>query len=304
MNRLILPMLMAFAVADPCGGEEISQQRGPVRLEIRWGSAARKLALADVVDVALTVEGTSKLVVAAPLEMAPWLLLERSVPVREPIGAGRIRWRITYRFAPREPGELMLAFPPVKVGDGAAEETAAFDPVAFTVETHAGALRDVTGIEQSPPVPPPDWTWPIALAAAVTCASGMAIALLLWRMSRRAAAKTPADLALHEWRRLMAKRLPEKGQSERFVTLLTTIVRRYLERRGAIAARSRTTPEFADLLTRVSALSAADRQFLTQFFARAETVKFANVPMPPEECAQWAEAVRQFFAPHPPADFV
>ena len=92
----------------------------------------------------------------------------------------------------------------------------------------------------------------------------------------------------------MALNLPEHGRSERFITLLTTLLRRYLERQYAIPARRRTTPEFVQLLADFGTLSADDKQFLVRFLERCEAIKFADVPMPPAECSEWAQAIRQF----------
>src|SRR5207244_1939212 len=81
---------------------------------------------------------------------------------------------------------------------------------------------------------------------------------------------------------------------ERFITLLTTLVRRYLERQCSVPARRRTTPEFRNVLAPMAVLTIEEKQFLTAFLERCEAVKFAQEMMTPQECVRWAEAVRQF----------
>jgi hypothetical protein len=93
-------------------------------------------------------------------------------------------------------------------------------------------------------------------------------------------------------------KLPEQGRSERFVTLLTILVRQYLERQYSLPARRRTTPEFLLQLVQVAALAPEEKQFLTSFLERSEHIKFANVPITPEECAHWANAAKHFLEPH------
>jgi hypothetical protein len=47
-------------------------------------------------------------------------------------------------------------------------------------------------------------------------------------------------------------------------------------------------------LDRFPMLTAPEKQFLTAFLQRCDTVKFAQAEMTSEECGQWAEAARQF----------
>lgn len=298
MNRYALTLMLVFAVAGPCAAGSVVRTTGPAMLEVRFDADKPKIALADVIDVTLTVEGPPDLVVIAPLQWAtnaPWQQLDRSAPTREPAGAGRIRWRISYRFAPREPGDLEFAFPPVKfrAGDGQ-EQAVAWEPIPFTVITQGGELRDITAVEELPPVAPLYRSWQIGVAVAGAGIFLIALLFALRRVFRRAVPRTPAQLALYEWERLVALKLPEQGRSERFITLLTTLLRRYLEGQFAIPARRRTTPEFVPSLAAVAGLSANDKQFLARFLERCEAVKFAGVPMAVAECSQWAQATRQF----------
>jgi hypothetical protein len=298
MTRPALILLCALTLAPPCGAGTLTQRRGDAAFEVRFDGDEPALALADLIEVTLTIEGGAGLVVQAPLELGgtePWLLVERTRPTRDPLGKERIRWRITYRFAPREPGKLEFALPAVKfrAGDGP-EQTATFDPIVFTVTTQAGELRPSTGIEELSKVTPPNQAWQFWTVLTVASACFLTLLLVLRRVLRREKPKTPTEHALHELQRLVALDLPEHGRSERFVTLLTTLVRRYLERQFALPARRQTTPEFLRALADASTLSAEEKHFLQSFLERCESVKFAAVPMSAAECAQLASETREF----------
>jgi hypothetical protein len=92
----------------------------------------------------------------------------------------------------------------------------------------------------------------------------------------------------------MALDLPGQGRSERFITLLTTLVRRFLERQLALPARRQTTPEFVRLVETSTALSAAQKQFLIGFLSSCDAVKFGRQALTPAECARWASSARAF----------
>src|SRR5207237_5684175 len=110
-------------------------------LEVRYDAPDRKLALADLITVTLTTEGSSSLrTPIAPLELpanAPWLLVERSKLERETIDGKRLRYRLVYRFAQREPGKkVTFQFPDIKYADGATpQQIVSWLPVAFEVTT-------------------------------------------------------------------------------------------------------------------------------------------------------------------------
>lgn len=303
--RLILILCLLFA-AQPCGAGVVTQKNGAATLEIAYDGDTRRLELPDLVTVTLTVEGSPALKTPiAPLALpanAPWLLVERSkMLVKDLADPPRKRYQLVYRFAPREPGAaIRLQFPAVKYreGDGA-EQIATWTPLDFTVVSRVAnpdraPLRDITAIETMPPVEPPNRSWQWWLAGgALTLLLAVTMALAYHRWRRRAA-RSPAEFALYEWHRLIALRLPETGRSERFITLLTTLVRRYLERQFGLPARRLTTPEFTAQIEQFSVLTAQEKQFLTTFLQRCEAVKFAKEAMSAEECGRWAESAREF----------
>jgi len=306
MKRIRLLVIVGLLnAAQPADAGSTIQSRGAAALEIRWQGAERVLELADLIVVTLTVEGPEKLATPmAPLLLggdAKWQLVKRSEPSRESFAPKQERWRLVYHFAPAEPGKIAFTFPAVKyrLADGV-EKTATWDAVEFTVTAPApGGLRDDSSIEGLPPLPPPDPTWWIASAVVGGLFVVIGVLVVARRWLRRAAPRTPAQLALDAWRRLMAKKLHENGRSGRFITLLTMIVRRYLERQLSLPARRRTTPEFLQQLDSCTLLTDDERQFLRAFFERCDAVKFAQSIMRADECRELADAARQFLERHP-----
>jgi hypothetical protein len=304
MTRSRLLLIAGLLFASPCAGGTIVQKQGAAALEIRFDAEKPTLTLADLITVTVNVEGTSALRrPVAPLDLpfsAPWRLVTRSTDKRESIGPDRVRWSLTYQFEPRGLDKVPFAFPDVKFRDGDGEERVArWRPIDFTVTTQIGKLdrsliHDITDIETLPPIAPTNdsWYWWAALAGLGVVLSAVIFAVR--GVLRRSRTRTPAEIALYEWRRLVAMKLPEQGRSERFITLLTTLVRRYVERQFALPARRRTTPEFVEGLAALTSLTAEEKQFLTQFLDRCEAIKFARVEMPAAECARWATASRQF----------
>jgi hypothetical protein len=300
---LVLVFLLGSTLpCDAC----IVQNKGRASLEC---PAPGAIALADTIHVILSLEGSPALVVDAPGTMpagSAWTLVERRAPVREPMGPNRERWRCAYHFAALAPGDkVAFAFPEVKFRDGTDEQTVSFDPVFYAVTTQIkdadlAQLHDITAIESLPPIDAADPAWPwwaivaggVFLIAALPCM--IAITIFAWRWWRGSKTRSPAQLALWEWHRLAAMKLPDQGKSERFITLLTTLLRRFLERQFTLPARRQTTPEFVRELAQIAALSADDKRFLISFLERCETVKFAQGNMSLEECRQWADAARQF----------
>ncbi len=287
-----------LGLVQPCRGEVVTQVRGPAALEIRWDGQV--LGLADLITVTLTVEGAAPLATPrAPLDLgddAKWILVERSRDSRESLSATRERWRLTYRFAPREPGKLAFHFPPVKYRvEPGGEKTASWDPVVFDVPTPAtGELRDITSVEPPPPIVPRDWVVWIWSSAAGLALLLVGLAYGLHCFFRRAAALSPAHHSLEAWRRLDAKKLPENGRGERFITLLTLLVRRYLDQQFALRARRQTTTEFLQKLSTQTDLSQDEKRFLIDFLTRSDAVKFAGSEISADECEKWGEQTRLF----------
>jgi hypothetical protein len=302
MNRVLPLMIVVIGIAPQCHAE-IVQTRGPARLTIEHPGETPAMALADTITVTLTVDGSPGLRVQAPLELprsAKWQLVERSKPERAPMGPERVCWRIVYRFAPREPGEVSFAFPEVKFRDrDDQDQSVTWDPVKLTVKTQItkldrAAIRGVADIESLPAAVPVAAMWPIWTALAAV-AGFLAVVWFGWRRwFRRRVPKTPVAWAISELDRLVRLELPQRGRSERFITLLSLLLRRYLEKQFHLLARRQTTPEFLLYLDAQAEFAVEEKQFLAGFLARSDAVKFAGTEMPTDECNRWAAATRQF----------
>ena len=129
--------------------------------------------------------------------------------------------------------------------------------------------------------------------------AALPVAAVVFLLVRRRRAKTlppppPAhEIAWEALRRLVAAKLIEAGEVERFFTALSAILREYVERRFAVRAPERTTEEFLREAAGHPAL-AGRRDGLARFLALADLVKFARHA--PEESGVQASftAVKEF----------
>jgi hypothetical protein len=104
----------------------------------------------------------------------------------------------------------------------------------------------------------------------------LAAVLILKRRRRPAPPPVPAhEIAIEALRRLVAAKLIEAGEIERFINVLSAILREYVERRFAVRAPERTTEEFLREAAGNPAL-AAHGEGLRSFLTFADRVKFAR----------------------------
>lgn len=87
---------------------------------------------------------------------------------------------------------------------------------------------------------------------------------------------SPADRAMVELKRLLARDLPGRGLFKEFYIELTHVVRRYIERRHGIRAPEQTTEEFLAAAARHKAFSPESISSLRTFLESADLVKFAG----------------------------
>lgn len=155
-----------------------------------------------------------------------------------------------------------------------------------------GQPRDITGIEELPPLPPAP-QWPYWLAGGLVGAG--VVGFVAWRIARRQPGRPPLPpdrWALQELKRIAALRLAEHGQAERFHTLVSDVIRRYLEARYDLRAPKQTTQEFLRGLPEPSPLPAERQEKLAEFLRRCDLAKFAPVVVAVEECRQVLELAR------------
>jgi hypothetical protein len=157
-----------------------------------------------------------------------------------------------------------------------------------------GKLRDITGVEQVPE-PPPEPPWPVWLWLVPAWLLAGGLPVWLWRRRRREAPPPPADQwALAEIKRIEGLRLSGNGDVERYHTLLSDVVRRYLELRFQLPASQQTTPEFLQATAASGLLAPEQQALLGGFLERCDLAKFARAGFSADECRQAAETARTF----------
>jgi hypothetical protein len=155
-------------------------------------------------------------------------------------------------------------------------------------------LRDITGLEKLPE-PPPSVPW-LAWVGLVGGVLLVASAIWWWlrRRARPAPIVPPERWALTELDRLQGLDLFAAGEVERFHTLLSGVLRRYLEMRFQLPAAHQTTPEFLQSVPTSGRLSAAQQTLLQSFLHQCDLAKFARAGYSPEECQAAARMAREF----------
>lgn len=138
--------------------------------------------------------------------------------------------------------------------------------------TPAEGLRGIKGPVEIPD--PYGWLWWLLI--------GAALALLgwwLWRKFRRKDAEAKPAIVIPPHRRAK-DRLRGAGQlisdPYQFCSLVSDVVRVYLEERFDLHAPERTTEEFLEEMRRSPVLQAAQKAMLEQFLIRCDLVKFAR----------------------------
>jgi hypothetical protein len=81
---------------------------------------------------------------------------------------------------------------------------------------------------------------------------------------------------------------------ERYHTLLSDIVRRYLELRFQLHAPQQSTDEFLEAMRRSPRLTAEQEGLLRDFLRQCDLAKFARAGFSAEECQAAARVARTF----------
>ncbi len=217
------------------------------------------------------------------------------------LGQGRQRWQQRFRLDPLRDGQFDLQPAPLSVAEGPEGPATQIKwksiPIRITTaiaSPEVSELRDITPIEELPP----GWCWRrpalwIGLGSAL-----MALLVgggqLLWRRVRRIPALPPDRWALGELERIEALALPAAAEVERYHTLISDVVRKYLELRFGLQAPQQTTAEFLAALARSSPLTPAHQALLHEFLERCDLAKFAQAWPSTDECQAVAAMARSF----------
>jgi hypothetical protein len=319
---LLFAVLMAWS---PARAAEYSQKEGTGELRLQDDNPKApesvfkveggvvEVRLSEKLLLTLSVEGTAPLKieggdqvaqVQALLKSGLWLSCE---PVGSPkhttTADGKERWEaaVRLRSSPPKEGIIELRALPVDYTEGGGSEVkrVAWQPIKLRITT------DVASVEKKelrPITPPEDLPRPLSWTRWLPWVGiGVAVAGLVaggWGLRRRFTSP-PRPLAPHEWAareldRIEAMQLPEAGETERFHTLLSDVVRAYLERRFSLPASHQTTAEFLETMRRSPQLTAAQQGLLRDFLGRCDMAKFARAAPPAEECRAVAGMARSF----------
>jgi hypothetical protein len=274
--------------------------------------------LANTLHLTLSIEGKAPLKVAEDaLTQALKALKDSGLcypadlkiagpPKLTPLPDGRKRWEGTLIFSMIPPKESIveLSLPATKYTEGAEATAKSVDwpALKLRITTDVSALddvkkelRDITPPEE-PPSPPPSWTRWLRWAGIAAAALGLLAGAwgLRHRFTGPARPLAPHEWAVRELDRIEAMHLPESAEVDRYHTLLSDVIRLYLERRFDLPASQQTTAEFLDTMHRSPQLTVAQQQLLRDFLSRCDMAKFARAAPPPEECRAVADMARSF----------
>ncbi|GIW81637.1 MAG: hypothetical protein KatS3mg105_3444 [Gemmatales bacterium] len=151
-------------------------------------------------------------------------------------------------------------------------------------------LRDITAIETVPPAPPSHWWlfWAGIGGCLLAC-------VLFWfgkkairRYQKKSPSLPPDRWALAELDRLERLQYEPQQISEQLYTLISDVVRQFLEIQLRVQVSRQTTPEFLQTLAEESLLNGQHRELLRNFLERCDLAKFAPVRMTE---ADWKESL-------------
>jgi hypothetical protein len=309
--------LARFALHATAEEYRQSSKTGSATLRLEVDKAPTKegieIRLSDLLPIILTLDGPSALEVdkVDPVTKSEfWRVREVKPAEVVEMPEQKRRWRQAFILEPMNKGDLTLQVEPVRYRTEAGKgdwQTATFEPIKVKVMTSVVApdvsqIRPITPPEEIPPTR--SW-WSGALRWGGLALLALALILGLLELKRRFIPPKP-ELAPHEWAarellRLEAMDLPRHGQAERFHTLLSDLMRRYLELRFRLRAPRQTTAEFLEAMRQAPQLNAGQRSLLRDFLERCDLAKFARAEFSDLECTATASMARTFIDQSRPA---
>lgn len=309
VSRFALVFVVLLELANPAaraeGYQEEANRRGAM-VRLRLDKTA--VPYSGRLLLTIAVEGE------APLEVEPirpltssqfWDEQALSEPEISSLPGQRARWQQRFRLEPLRPDPLELSINPVRFRQGKDPSwiEQPWKPITVHVTTDVaspslGEARDITPIRLLPEPAGQQRPW-LVVGASLAALLFFLLGLGAWRRALRPLPEPP--LLPHEWaarelERLDALKLPQAREVERYHTLLSDVLRHYLERRFGLHAPEWTTPEFLDTLRRSSRLPEEQQELLREFLGRCDLAKFARADYSVGECQAAGRAAREFIA--------
>ena len=304
------------AAGGPAGQEQDHGTAWPVERRYERGAvlaavqlSAAEVTVADTISLRVTLEGPEALRTQLPdaAELAATDLTVHRVYDDGPALTvdGSVRVSRTFVMRPFLAGEYRI--PSLEVGwelaGPGAGSSVVTDELPFRVVSVVGdqppSLLDA-GVPQRAPL---RWWRLVALALA---AGGIAVVALRgyrrWRRARpqaRAPELSPAQLALRALADLERSELLPQGDLKTFHTVVSDIVRRYVEDRFGVRARERTTDEFLRGWQAAGPATGAggsgpQSDALRRFLQQCDLVKFARAAPTQAASAALITTARRF----------
>ncbi len=225
--------------------------------------------------------------------LAPFEVRRQAPPAVREMPDGRVEEILEYELAAYQVGVLEVPSLVLQVrtteGDSGLVTS---EPIPVVVRSVKPA--DMTDIRDvKPPVDIeariPVWLW-FALAGLV-----VVLAVLLWywkRRRRKPDVEQPPEPIVwpDEVAKILRMQLVEKGAFKRYYSLLSEVMRRYLEERVRVDAMECTTSELVQDLMRVS-VGEDEVRALERWLSEADLVKFAKLRPRDEVATKAAETV-------------
>jgi hypothetical protein len=308
-RRFLLVLLSHFLLVSSSLAAEFEQKNGPAMLRVkteRIDNGRVEMRLSDRLSATISIEGRTTLEVQPPekIVLSPdWELDRKSKPQKTTLADGRVRWQQTFTLNPIKTGDLPLQLEPLVYREDAASENwekIVWQPIPVHVGTEIlepdlRELRDATPPEQLPPLPV--WRMPVLWAALPLAAVALCLGIVYYRRyARRPAVIPPQQWAMQELDRISALSLASQHEVEQFYTLLSDVLRKYLEARYQVRAQEQTTAEFIAAIQHSPHLTTEEQHTLHEVLERCDLAKFAREIPPAEECQATIAAARGLIA--------
>ena len=271
---------------------EVKQQKKNATLQIltpgRTKNKRLRLSLSEQVTVILKVQGKAPVSVTMPkvTDSREWREVRRQKEFsRRQIPGGQIERSNEFVLDPLcQPGTTELQINPLfyRNADGELIEVS-WDPVKIEI-TSKVAVADVDDLQDELPVEevPDPGTSDAARRLAEKAGGATAmllIALAAWaihRHSKKKKKEIPYDVRAMSGLSQLAEDVRAWREAGRSPEIVSTILRRFLERREHVPVTRKTTPELRELLDRCEDLSSEERGEFFELLERLDHLKYAG----------------------------